>query len=297
MLASLGFMTTLGTGRLSGDLPTTLTYLDFRNAGYEDPEAFPPVSAVATRPVYYLNALASTEGEVNGEYLGCTERLPMGALRRDKDFRGGRFELPGNGAHALAYVSEQGIGTFTASLSKTKRIEQDELNLLPSSVASGQPGEVLVHVDGEPGNYSTLTNFRVQRGGSVFSGAGSHPGGEVYANYREVVGPQEHASSGISKSNILVGRAFLVRNQVTAVGSSEVSAGDELMMLIVTSAYQLSADPMTAFAAISTNGTGEGISAADLYRIEGHPLVVNNVKYDVDPSAVVLSNKTALGVY
>lgn len=295
VLTSVGFMTTLGTGRLSGDLSTDA--FDFRNVGYESPVAYPPTTSTDARPVYYLNALASSEGEVNGEYLGCTERLPMGALRRDKDFRGGRFEVSGNGGHALAYVEEQGIGTFTSSLSKTKRIEQDELNLLPSSVASGQPGEVLVHVDGESGNYSTLTNFRTHRGGSAFSGAGSHPGGEVYANYREVLGPQQHSTSDFSRSNILVGRAFLVRNQVTSVGSTEVSAGDELMMMIVTSSYRLDADPMEAFAAISTNGTGEGLSAADLYRIEGHPLQTNNIKYDVTPSAVSLSNKTLLGRY
>jgi len=296
VLASIGFMTTLGTGRLSGDLPTST--FDFRNVAYENPTAYPPSTAVDARPVYYPNGLASTEGEVNGEYLGCTERLPLGALRRDKDFRGGRFELPGNGTHALAYVSEQGIGSFAASLSKTKKIEQDELNLLPSSVSSGQPGEVLVHVDGEPGNYSTLTNFRVHRGGSIYSGAGAHPGGEVYVNYREVKGPQQHSTSDYSRSNILVGRAYLVRNQVTNVGSSEVSAGDELMMLITTSAYRLPYTAgMGAFAAISTNGTGEGISAADLYRVEGHPLVVNHIRYDVDPAQITLSNKTAVGVY
>lgn len=295
VLASVGFMTTLGTGRMSGDLSSST--FDFRNVGYEDPAVYPPASGSDPRPTYYLNALSASEGEVNGEYLGCTERLPMGALRRDKDFRGGRFELSGNGTHALAYVEDQGVGSFISSLSKTKKIEQDELNLLPSSVASGQPGEILVHVDGEPGNYSTLTNFRVHRGGSAFSGAGSHPGGEVYANYREVQGAQSHSTSDYSRGNILVGRAFLVRNQVTSVGATEVSAGDELMMLVVTSSYRLTNDPMGAFAAISTNGTGEGISAADLYRIEGHPLLTNNVKFNVDPSQVVLSNKTPLGVY
>lgn len=294
VLASVGFMTTLGTGRFSGDLSSTT--FDYRNVGYEDPTAYPPASAVATRPKYSIGALGASESEVNGEYLGCTERLPLGALRRDKDFKGGRFEVPGNGSRAFAYVRDEGIGTFIASLSKTKKIEQDELNLLPSSVASGQPGEILVHVDGESGNYSLLNNFRTLRGGSVFSGAGSHPGGEVYSNYREVVGPQSH-SGGYSRSNILVGRAFLVRNQVTAIGSNEVSAGDELMMLIVTSSYRMSSSNQTAFTALSTNGTGEGISSADLYRIDGHPLLANNIKFDVDPSQIVLSNKTILGVY
>lgn len=295
VLASIGFVTTLGTGRLSGDLPSSP--LDFRNVGFEDPTAYPPTSGVQARPKVFVNALLSSEGEVNGEYLGATERLPMGALRRDKDFRGGRFEVSGNGSHALTYVRTEGVGTFSASLSKTRKIEQKELNLLPSSVASGQPGEVLVHVDGESGNYSTLTNFRTLRGGSAFSGGGSHPGGELHSSVQEVVGPQVYASSDYSKSNVLVGRAYLVRNQVTNTGSTEVSAGDELMMLIVTSSYRMGNVPSNAFTAISTNGTGEGISAADLYRIEGRPLLSNHIKYDLDPTSITLSNKTILGVY
>ncbi len=295
VLSSVGFVTTLGTGRLSGDLSSDP--LDFRNVGFEDPTAYPPSSGVQARPKVFVNALLSSEGEVNGEYLGCTERLPMGALRRDKDFRGGRFEVTGNGTHALSYVQTQGVGTFSASLAKTKRIEQKELNLLPSSVASGQPGEILVQVDGEAGNYATLTNFRTLRGGSAFSGGGSHPGGEVYSTLHEVVGPQTYAASDYSKSNVLVGRAYLVRNQVTNTGSTEVSAGDELMMLIVTSSYRMSDVPMNAFTGISTNGTGEGISASDLYRIEGRPLMANHVRYDVDPTTIAISNKTNLGTY
>lgn len=288
VLASIGFVTTLGTGRLSGDLPAATSF-DFRNVGFEDPTAYPPTSGVQARPKYFIGALGASEGEVNGEYLGCTERLPIGALRRDKDFRGGQFEFAGNNPAAFVYVRDEGVGAFIASLAKTKKLEQDELNLLPSSVASGQPGEVLVQVDGETGNYSLLTNFRTLRGGSVFSGSGSHPGGEVYANYRKVQAPLSH-------TNILVGRAFLVRNAPTSVGSQEVSAGDELMMLITTTTYNVTSSGRSAiaFTAISSNGTGEGISASDLYRIEGHPLMVNNVRYDVDPNGVVLSNKTSL---
>jgi len=71
------------------------------------------------------------------------------------------------------------------------------------------------------------------------------------------------------------------------------------MMLVTTTTYNVASSGLgaVAFTAISSNGTGEGISAADLYRIEGHPLLVNNVRYDVDPTTVVLSNKTVLGVY
>lgn len=291
VLASIGFVTTLGTGRLSGDLAAP-TDLDFRNVGYEDPTAYPPTSGVQPRPKYFIGALSATEGEVNGEYLGCTERLPIGALRRDKDFRGGQFEYAGNNPSAFVYVREEGVASFIASLAKTKKIEQDELNLLPSSVASGQPGEVLVSMDGEAGNYSLLTNFRTLRGGSVFSGAGSHPGGEVYANYRKISPPLGH-------TNIIVGRAFLVRNAPTNVGASEVSAGDELMMLVTTTAYNIAGSGLgaVAFTAIGSNGTGEGISSSDLYRIEGHPLMSNNVRYDVDPNGIALSNATTLGVY
>jgi hypothetical protein len=85
---------------------------------------------------------------------------------------------------------------------------------------------------------------------------------------------------------------MLVRNSVTNVGSNEASAGSELMMLILTSVYDA---PIGSSAPtpirIGTNGTGEGYAAADLYRIEGHPLVRNNTRMLIDSSAIPLTRK------
>lgn len=288
VLASIGFLTTLGTGRISGDL-TSQTTIDFRNVGYEDPATYPPSSAVQERPRYSIGAVGVSEGEVHGEYLGCTERLPMGALRRDKDFRGGRFENVGNGGSSLMYVKDEGVGGFASSLARSKQLDQSELNLLPATVSSGQPGEMLVHVDGES-NFNSTVNFRTHRGGSTFSASGPHPGGEVYANYREVRAPLNH-------TNIMAGRAFLVRNAPTRVGATEVSPGSELMMLVVTTSYGITnSGTDSAMVLIGTNGTGEGLSASDLYRIEGHPMQVDNVHYDIDPNAITLPIKSPAGV-
>lgn len=283
VLASTGFITTLGTGRLAGDIVPANAY-DFRNVGYEDPADYPPTSGVAARPDILVGALTTnSDVEVNPDYLGCTERLPLGALFKDKDFRGGRFS--NIEASPFVYINTTGTGLGSASLAKTTTLEQTEVAISPASLSPGLPGDSLVHVDGEAGNYALLTNFRTHRGGSVFVGGGDRPGGEVYATYGNVQGTDRG-------TRLLVGRAFLVRNAVTAVGINEASAGDELMMLIVTTASELDSTGKTAEVLIGTNGTLEGYSAADLYRIEGHPLVANHVRYDVDPSSVVLTNRS-----
>jgi hypothetical protein len=94
---------------------------------------------------------------------------------------------------------------------------------------------------------------------------------------------------------VLTGKAFLVRNTVTNVGLTEASAGDEVMMLVVTTVLETGAEPVNLFTMIGTNGTGEGLSAADLYRIDGHPLVADHVRMDLDPNNVKLSNRVLIG--
>jgi hypothetical protein len=138
-------------------------------------------------------------------------------------------------------------------------------------------------VDGEQANYSLLTNYRVTRGGSVFTASGPLPGGALSLQNASALAQTNHV-------NVLHGRAMLVRNTVTNVGSNEVSAGDELMMLIVTSVHRPpSGSPSAASITIGTNGAGEGYSAADLYRIEGHPLTRNNLHMQLDPATVQLT--------
>ena len=286
VLASVGIITTLGTGRLSGDLSPSNVY-DIRNVGYEDPTdpaaPYPPPSGVAPRPLVKSGALSSLTNygdlEANPEYLGCTERLPLGGLYRDKDFHGSRFsnEL----SSPLVYIDTAGVGSGVAGLSRTSELDQTEVLAMPAGTSAGTPGDVLVLVDGSTSDYTQLLNYRTNRGGSVFVGSGDRPGGEVFATYSRLLG------SG-KGNRVLVGRAFLVRNAPTLVGATQVSGGDEVMLAITTQVMELGTTPIEAMVLIGTNGSGESYSAADLYRIEGHPIIANHTFFDVDPSTIQL---------
>jgi hypothetical protein len=280
VLASTGFVTSLGTGRLSGDTAGPNSF-DFRNVGYEDPAYFPPSSGVAARPPILSGALLSSDTDANPEYLGCTERLPLGSLFRDKDFKGGLFST--EQLSPFFYADDTGVGSGVASLAQTKILEQTEVALMPASLSAGFPGDVLVSVDGST-SYGLLTNFRVNRGGSVFVASGDRPGGEVFATYSNIQGTGRG-------TRVIVGRAFLVRNAPTSIGANQVSAGDELMLAVVTEVVDLGTTPQGATIAISSAGTGEGYAASDLYRLEGHPLIANNIHYEVDPASIMLPQR------
>jgi hypothetical protein len=179
-------------------------------------------------------------------------------------------------------------GITATGIALSSNIEQAEVAINTSSLASGQPGELVAHVDGESGNYSLLTNFRTNRGGSAFALSGQRPGGEMSATY-ETAGPSS------TYPVVLSGTAYLVRNTVTSIGATEVSAGSELLMLVVTHGKWLDTTDPTSLRILSgTNGTGEGFSAVDLFRVEGRPLTVDNVRVDVDPSTITLSKKVPL---
>jgi hypothetical protein len=284
VLASINFITTLGTGRLSGDDVSGGIFLP-ESVGYEDLTAWPPTSPVAPRPNLKLGALDSNGGYALGnEFIGCTERLPLGALWRDKDFKGQRFssshQLP------LVFLHDKASGFFLSYANKTNLEQEEIVGVEAATSGSGFPGDFLVHVDGEQGNYALLTNFRTNRGGSTFMASGPRPGGEVVSILETIA-----AISAAPRVNVLTGTAYLVRNTVTNVGATEVSAGDELMMLIVTSAEKLSASNQPAVMMISTNGTNEGYAAADLFRLEGRPLVSDNFKTEIEPSTITLTER------
>ena len=282
VLASCGFSTTLGTGRISGDKSSGF---DLRDVGYESqtPNPFPPSGGVAARPITKTRALTNDYGlDPDTSYLGCTERLPLGALWRDKDFRGGAISGILNYAPLVHWgdAHSKGVG---GSSTRTKWLEQSEINLSAATMVTGQASEVLVQVDGNQSNYSLLNNFRTFRGGSIFSASGDRPGGEFYA-----ILPVINSAAG--HTNVLNVRAMLVRNAVTLYGSSEVSAGDELMLLVVTTA-QLVVNQSMGVVQIGTNGFGEGDSSVDLYHLDGRPLLNDHVRLDIDPSFIVLSNR------
>jgi len=291
ILAEATFTTTLGTGRLSvNSFTQTVSPAD---VGYEDKStAWPPTSPVAPRPQVLIGALlgSSTGGifdTIGTQYLGCTERLPLGALFRDKDFRGNFF--------ATAASSGLRVGTsvyrnFATSWVATISYEQTTLPL-ESSYLAGTRGDFVVHVDGTQGNYSLLTNYRVNRGGSLFSASSPTPGGEVGGiGAKDLLCP---SGAEDTRVNALVGKAYLVRNTVTNVGLTEVSAGNELMMLIQTTAYALKSavNPDVEVAILNTNGFFETASAADLYRIEGRPLTNDFRRVTIDPSTITLTRR------
>jgi hypothetical protein len=283
VLSSIGFVTTLGTGRPVGDYSVPPSWAS-NDIGYEDPTQYPPTSALQARPTTLAgNFVGDTSSiEIGSDILGLTERLPLGALFRDKDFRGESFGNPLSGPFVL---TDDVQGGLLGSLALPPPGGRPPLEAPVQSVdlAIGQPGDLLVHVDGNQGNYTLLTNYRVNRGGSVFNASGPRPGGEVAS----IVSP---VKSITGHTNVVCGRAFLVRNTVTNLGSTEVSGGDELMMLIVTSVQRLTdTNAHLGQCIIGTNGSYEGYSAADLYRIEGHPLMNDNVRNDLDPNAIPLS--------
>ncbi len=288
VLASVGFATTLGTGRISGDASTNP--VGIRDVGFQDPAAYPPNSPVAPRPVTLAGNFQTDYSEIGTEYLGCTERLPLGALFRDCDFRGGHLTPPnivgGSPAAPLIYCDDRGVGALPANLSVQSNIEQTEILLDTASSATGAPSDLIVHVDGEQTNYSLLVNFRTLRGGSVFTISGANPGGEVSVEQQKVQAPDGH-------SNVLVGRAYLVRNFQTSIGANEVSPGSELMMLVVTNVQRLTdTAPHPGFINIGTNGTGEGYAAADFYRCSGPPMTRNNFKLLANPSNYALTRRS-----
>ena len=282
VLAATSFSTDLGTGRYSAD--AVVDPLDFKNVAYEDQSAYPPATSGADRPIVKAgNFVAADVTNIGSEYLGCTERLPLGALFRDKDFRGQAFsnQMPSG----LIYADVVGSGP-AAGLAAPNSVEQRDVPLSTGTSGVGSPGDILVHVDGEEAspNYGILTNYRVTRGGSVFTASGPYPGGALSLQNVPAFAQTSHV-------NVVHGRAMLVRNAVTNVGLNEVSAGDELMMLIVTSVqHRPASQTLTpSVITIGTNGAGEGYSAADLYRIDGHPLVRNNVHMQVNPDSIALT--------
>jgi hypothetical protein len=286
VLASIGFETTLGTGRPVGDFSVPPAF-GFTDIGYENPSQYPPTSPVQARPTTLNGAFIgdSSSITIGSDILGMTERMPLGALFRDKDFRGEAFGNPLSAPFVLTDTVQGGLlGSIPAPPPPSApQPEIQEAQVQSVDLAIGQPGDLLVHVDGNQGNYSLLTNYRVNRGGSVFNASGPRPGGEVATLVGQVESPTGH-------TNVLVGRAFLVRNTVTDVGATEVSAGDELMMLVVTSVNRLTnTSPALASVIIGTNGSNEGYAAADIYRIEGHPLMNDNVRNDLDPSTINLA--------
>lgn len=284
VLDSIGFATSLGTGRLSGDaIPPASNLHPVMRVGFENRTAYPPTTAGAARPALLQDGLETQDTTValGTAFTGCTERLPLGSLWRDKDFRGA---VAAQGQALCFFGQGAGIGLGGLSTPQVSS-ETTELQVQTADIASGAPNQVVVHVDGEQANYGLLTNYRTTRGGSAFTASG-RPGGDLRSAY---------GASGLNTKTaaVLTGTAHLVRVAPFVAGSTTLTHGSELMLMITTTARKL--DSTTAYpleTAISTAGTQEGNSAADLYRVPGRPLERDNVNFYLDPSQVELCGWT-----
>jgi hypothetical protein len=118
---------------------------------------------------------------------------------------------------------------------------------------------------------ATQTKYTIARGGgSVFSAGGNVEGGPLSflaTSFNEFLQP-------VLKGSALVGRAMLVSNSYEEDDtSSPTSYGSELQLVVVTHAVDGGSPSITLGGDISPSGYGEGLAAADRFRVKGKPLV------------------------
>lgn len=292
ILASMSFVTSLGTGRLSGSTPIpmlstvsnpdgvpdyagTLVDLDRRfslnRVGYEDwttPKYPITAASVASRPLLKRGALSEVyDRDLHPEFAGCVNNLPLGIWFRDKDFIGKTLYQTRSASNAALIpsgtLSFQPFQSAQApSVAGLSRWEGTEFVCGNASNVTGNGGEALVKVDGTSVT-TDVYNFKTTRGGAAYSVTTPWAGSEIAA---KVTKAKPNAEVG----SVLAGVAYLVRSQPETVGSVEVHAGHELQMFIVTHAtpsYFRETEVVH-----SASGVNEGFTAADRFRIWGKPL-------------------------
>ena len=292
VLASTSFITSLGTGRLSGSQPLPLldteealnnppdyagTLVDLtrrfsaNRVGYEDwvDQLFPVTySGVSTRPPTLINALDQTyDNFIPPELAGSTSQLPLGIYFRDKDFLGKSLYQTIN----TSGIGNNQYGTFSilnyeASLAPsapgTSTWEGTEFVCGNVSGTSGVGSETVIRVDGTS-NTSSTTVFKTTRGGAAYSTTKPWVGGPISSRFSKL-------RPNINAGSVLVGSAFLVRSQPESIGNTEIHMGSELQMLIVTQAVPAYFKETNV--SHSAAGTNEGFTAVDRYRLLGKPL-------------------------
>lgn len=292
VLAATSFLTTLGTGRLSGSVPIPLltsaqaplnppdfkgTLVDLNRryslnrVGFEDwaTPRYPVLnSSLAARPSLKRSALFEVfDNDVHPEFAGCTSQLPLGAYFRDKDFVGktlyGTRSTSGVGSNALgtlAFVPFQAsMIQASPGLSTWEGVEYPVGN---SSGTTGVGTESIVRVNGTQ-NLADQTTFKTTRGGAAYSATGPWTGGLITSRF-----PKARPNTEVG--SILLGTAFLVRSMPESSSTGEIHMGHELQMIIVTQAVpSFLRDTDISHSAA---GAGEGYTAVDRFRILGRPL-------------------------
>ena len=293
VLAASSFITSLGTGRLSGAVPTPLMdtaeapnnppdvsgspvdlarRFSINRVGFEDwaTTKFPVSDAsVGVRPpIVGLTALSEQyDNDATPEFAGCVARLPLGAYFREKDFVGKTLWQQ----RSTSDIGAVALGTlpfvnFEASMQQgvagASTWEGIEFVCGNASGTAGVGTESIIKVDGTSSTTST-TVFKTTRGGAAYSATGPWPGGVMSSRL-----PKARPNSEVG--SVLMATAYLVRSQPESVGMSEIHMGSELQLVIMTHgvpAYFRDTDMVHSAA-----GTNEGYTAVDRYRILGKPL-------------------------
>jgi hypothetical protein len=320
ILASQSFVTSLGTGRLSGsgpteildqlfnpdlvkDFPGTLIDLDrkfsLNRVGFEDwpTQNFPLTAAsVATRPPILTGALSEEfDKDIASEFTGCVTRLPLGSWFRDKDFLGKTLyqtrHTRGVASVPLGELSFIPFEAFGEQAPLGNSTWEGTEFLASVSNTSGMGGEALIRVDATNTSKTSTTVFKATRGSAGYSASPPWPGGVIASRFPK-------ARPNTDAGSVLVGTAYLVRSQPESLGGIELHPGHELQMIVVTQGVPgYFRDTNIQH---SANGTGEGFTALDRFRLRGKPLEkrrtqVSTTLIPSDKPLFVQSTKTGSG--
>ena len=243
-----------------------------------------------------------------GALVGLTNHLPMGIFMRDHSFVGGLLSpseitlqtgeltpdiaLNASPLHIVPLTWSYQLGNF---MSAGKAVPEGEIfpeDALDQQLYQYMPnlriGDMLTLVDGhsDPSDILNDGQFRTNRGKGMFISRGLTPGAPVEATLSI---PAIHNRSDTAQNPFLSGVAFLVRSLPEKVSAREFHHGDELQLVVMTTTqFVAKTDNRTIPVAVASDnrdsmfftsvfggvtGVGEGLSAADRYRLTGHPLV------------------------
>jgi hypothetical protein len=302
ILAAINLVTSLGTGRLSGSNPIPLLTLaqnpdevedyqgtivdlnrrfSINRVGFEDwaSTRFPVAeSSISSRPSITRNALSEVyDRDLNPEFAGCITQLPLGIYFRDKDFIGKTlYQTRSTSNVASITLGALAFPPYEAPANPTppgvSTWEGTEFICGQASGVSGVGGEFVATVDGTSSTTSLIT-FKTSRGGAGWSLSGPWPGGAIASRM-----PKARPNAEVG--SVLAATAYLVRSHPQSVSSIEVHPGNELQMVIVTKSVPAYFRDTDIFH--SANGTGEGFTAIDRYRLWGKPLEKRYSPIDVN---------------
>lgn len=248
ILAATEFTTSLGTARFSGY--ATNRFYDKR--------------AVSGIPDTYPKHEILHMSDVDPSQAGLISRLPLGARYRDADFAGEDIKC-GSGRGPFLYIGGRNTNTNGEITSITK----PEVPL--------DSGAVITLTQGN-NTYSTLTQYRVTRGGSGFH---QTDGGSLSAGSRETeIGfrslycvamlVKTFEESGPTNFDLPV-------NPTTNPAILKGRAGEIQLVIMSTTVDTVFGDqtiyiPQKIVAHTNPSGIGEGWTSVDRYRCIGRPL-------------------------